>query len=159
MSSEESGKRFHIGATRPRPVGRQDGGHRGAQGGVTTRAFGTRRPPLVRITCTSCLPSSVAVVASLRGKHSIFGKTTRASINRTSHHSRKGQTDPKPLRSSSTAHQAQEHLSSGGCSSLVLFILSPRGNPPHHAGVGYYTTLVARTSINSCGPCSSSSTS
>ena len=31
---------------------------------------------------------------------------------------------------------------------LVLFILSPRGNPPHHTGEGYYTTMVARTSIN-----------
>ena len=31
---------------------------------------------------------------------------------------------------------------------LVLFILSPRGNPPSHTGVGYYTTTVARTSIN-----------
>ena len=31
---------------------------------------------------------------------------------------------------------------------LVLFILSPRGNPPHLTGVGYYTTTVAQTSIN-----------
>ena len=29
---------------------------------------------------------------------------------------------------------------------VVLFIISPRGNPPHHTGVGYYTTTVARTS-------------
>ena len=42
-SSEASGKGFQIGATRPRPAGRQDGGHRGAQDGVTTRAFGRRR--------------------------------------------------------------------------------------------------------------------
>ena len=48
-SSEASGKGFHIGATRPRPAGRQDGGHRGAQDGVTTRAFGRRGPTLVRI--------------------------------------------------------------------------------------------------------------
>ena len=36
------------------------------------------------------------------------------------------------FRSSSPAqvHRAQEHLSSGGCSSLVLFISSPRGKPP-----------------------------
>ena len=34
-SPEASGKGFHIGATRPRPVGRQGGGHRGAQDGVT----------------------------------------------------------------------------------------------------------------------------
>ena len=32
----------------------QDGGHHGARDGVTTRAFGRRRPPFVRITCTSC---------------------------------------------------------------------------------------------------------
>ena len=53
-SPEASGKGFHIGATRPRPTGRKDRGHRGAQDGVTTSAFGRRRPPLVRIACTSC---------------------------------------------------------------------------------------------------------
>ena len=42
-STEASSKGFHISATRPRPAGRQDGGHRGAQDGVTTRAFGRRR--------------------------------------------------------------------------------------------------------------------
>ena len=44
-----SGKGIHFGATRPRPAERQDGGHRGAQAGVTTRAFGRRGPTLVRI--------------------------------------------------------------------------------------------------------------
>ena len=43
-STEASGKGCHIGATRPRPEGWQDGGHRGAQDGVTTRAFCRRRP-------------------------------------------------------------------------------------------------------------------
>ena len=57
-SPEASGKGFHIGATRPRPVGRQDGGHRGTNNSVTTRAFGRRRPPFVRIACTSCPPSN-----------------------------------------------------------------------------------------------------
>ena len=38
-STEASGKGFHIGAMRPRPVGWQDRGHHGAQGSVTTRAF------------------------------------------------------------------------------------------------------------------------
>ena len=57
-SPEASGKGFRIGATRPRPAGRQDGGHRGAQDGVTTRAFGRRRPRFVRIACTSCPPSN-----------------------------------------------------------------------------------------------------
>ena len=28
--------------------------------------------------------------------------------------------------------------------------IAPRGNPPHHTGVGYYTTMVAWTSINLC---------
>ena len=45
--------------------GRQDGGHRGAQDGVIASAFGSRRPTLVRITCTSCLPSNLAIVGSL----------------------------------------------------------------------------------------------
>ena len=44
-----SSKGIHFGATRPRPVERQDGGHHGAQAGVTTRAFGRRGPTLVRI--------------------------------------------------------------------------------------------------------------
>ena len=44
-----SSKGIHFGATRPRPVQRQDGGHRGAQAGVTTRAFDRRGPTLVRI--------------------------------------------------------------------------------------------------------------
>ena len=34
-----SAKGFHIGATRPRPPGRQDGVHRRAQHGVMTRSF------------------------------------------------------------------------------------------------------------------------
>ena len=45
-STEASGKGFHIGAIIPRPVGRRDRGHRGAQDGVTTRAFCRRRPLL-----------------------------------------------------------------------------------------------------------------
>ena len=53
-STEASGKGFHIGATRPRPAEWQDGGHREAQDGVITSAFGSQRPPLVRIACTSC---------------------------------------------------------------------------------------------------------
>ena len=85
-STEASGNGFHIGATRARPAGRRDGGHRGAQDGVTTRAFGRRRPPLVRISCTSCPPSNWSLWIPSR---SIFVKRTKASINRTSHHSRR----------------------------------------------------------------------
>ena len=44
-----SSKGYHFGATRPRPAERQDGSHHGAQDGVTTRVFGSRRPTLVRI--------------------------------------------------------------------------------------------------------------
>ena len=44
-----SSKGYHFGATRPRPAERQDGGHRGAQDGVTTRTFDRRAPTLVRI--------------------------------------------------------------------------------------------------------------
>ena len=44
-----SSKGIHFGATRPRPAERQDGSHRGAQAGVTTRAFDRRGPTLVRI--------------------------------------------------------------------------------------------------------------
>ena len=45
-STEASCKGCYISATRPGPGGRQDGGHRGAQDGVTTRAFRRRRPLL-----------------------------------------------------------------------------------------------------------------
>ena len=48
-STEASGKGCHFGATRPRPGGLRDEGHHGAQHGVITRAFGRRRPTLVRI--------------------------------------------------------------------------------------------------------------
>ena len=44
-----SSKGTHFGATRPRPVQRQEGSHCGAQAGVTTRAFDRRGPTLVRI--------------------------------------------------------------------------------------------------------------
>ncbi len=44
-----SSKGIHFGATRPRPGGLQDGGHHGAQDGVTTRALCRRGPTLVRI--------------------------------------------------------------------------------------------------------------
>ena len=40
---EVSDKGFHIGATRSRPPGRQDAGHRGAHNSITTRAFSRRR--------------------------------------------------------------------------------------------------------------------
>ena len=83
QSTEASSKGFHISATRPRPSERQDGGHHGAQDGVITRTFGRRRPPFVRITCTSCPLSNWPLLAPSR---SMFGERTRAYISRTSHH-------------------------------------------------------------------------
>ena len=62
-SPEASRKGFHIGATRPGPAQRQDGGHHAAQDGVIASAFGSRRPPLVRIACTSCPPSKWPLLA------------------------------------------------------------------------------------------------
>ena len=44
-----SSKGTCFGATRPRPVERQDGGHRGAQSGVTVSVFGRLGPTLARI--------------------------------------------------------------------------------------------------------------
>ena len=43
-STEASGKDIHFGVTRPRPSQRQEGSHRGAQEGVTTKAFDRRGP-------------------------------------------------------------------------------------------------------------------
>ena len=62
-STKASGKGYHFSATRPRPAERQDGGHRGAQDGFITSAFGSRRPALVRIACTSCPPSKQPLLA------------------------------------------------------------------------------------------------
>ena len=42
-STEASRKGYHFGGMRPRPAERQDGGHRGAQDGVITRALRRRR--------------------------------------------------------------------------------------------------------------------
>ena len=112
---------------------RQDGGHHGAQDGVITRAFGRRRPPLVRIACTSC-PLSNCWIPS----RSIFGKRTRASINRASHHSRR-QPDPN------LAHQ---HSTTRTPLLVRLFFLCTVHHQPKresttpHTGLGYYTTTV-----------------
>ena len=69
-SPEASGKGCHIGATRPRPAGRQDGGHRGAQDGVITRALSQAKTAFVRIACTSYPLSNLpAVVGSLPAQY------------------------------------------------------------------------------------------
>ena len=82
--AKASGKVYHSGAMRPRPAEREDGGHHGAQDGIITSAFGSRRPPLVRITCNRCSPSKWPIVGALPAHY--FGERPRASINRASHH-------------------------------------------------------------------------
>ena len=64
-SPEESAKGFHSGATRSRPPGRQDGGHRQAHRSVTTRGFSQAKTTFVRIDCTTCPLSNPVVVGSL----------------------------------------------------------------------------------------------
>ena len=98
--TKASGKGYRFGATRPRPAGRRDGGHHGAQDGVTVRVFGSRTPTLVRI---SVLDVPLQNGRCWRPSRSIFGKRTRVSINRASHlmdrHRTKGRT-----RTSRTPH-------------------------------------------------------
>ena len=61
--AKASGKGYHSSATRPRPAERQDGGHHGAQDSIIASAFASRRPPLVRIACTSCPLSKWSLLA------------------------------------------------------------------------------------------------
>ena len=61
--------RYNYVSGNARDLGRQDKSHRGAQGGVTTRAFGRRTPPIVRIACTSCPPFKLAVVGCLPAEY------------------------------------------------------------------------------------------
>ena len=101
----------------------------------------------VMIACTSCplqigrcgIPSRL-----------IFGKRTRASINRTSHHHRKHLILDRShsILSLKQVHLAQEHLSSGGCSSLVNVHPQPerQSTTPHWSRVLHHN--VAQTSIN-----------
>ena len=95
--------------------------------------------------CTSCPLSNGPLLAPFR---SIFGERTRASINRTSHHRREGaDLEPDPHTPKFTKHKNTSTL--GGCSSPCNCSSSAReAIHHHHTGVGYYTTTVARTSIN-----------
>ena len=68
-STKALGKGCHFGAMRPRPGGLRDGGHHGAQDGVITRAFCRRRPPFVKIACTSCPLSNCPLLASLPARY------------------------------------------------------------------------------------------
>ena len=62
-STKALGKGCPFSATRPRPVERQDGVHRGAQDGVIASALGSRRPTLVRITFIGYSPSKWPLLA------------------------------------------------------------------------------------------------
>ena len=91
---------------------------------------------------------------------SIFGKRTRASINRTSHPHSKGLDDHlirervrererKVTEFLLAVHHLSQEQTLARLFFLVLFIIiSPRRQSTNHTGVGYYTTTVARTSIN-----------
>ena len=61
-SPEESSKGFHSGATRPRPPGRRSSRSPPLR---QLQSFLQAKTTFVRITCTSCLPSNLAVVGSL----------------------------------------------------------------------------------------------
>ena len=63
-STEASGKGYHFGATRPRPGGLQDEGHRGAHHQHLWQA----KTPFVRISCTSS-PFKLAIVGSLPAQY------------------------------------------------------------------------------------------
>ena len=158
--SKASSKGYHSGATRPRPAERQDGCHHGAQDSVITSAFGSRRPPLVRITCTRCSPSKWPIVGALPAHY--FGERPRASINRGSHH-RVGE-----IQKSGRALMEREREREREATELTLAVHRTSSRTPlarlffpctvhrqplrqsttPHTRVGYYTTTVARTSIN-----------
>ena len=83
-------QRLPFRCNETKPAGRPDGGHRGAQDGVITSAFGSRRPPLVRITCTRCSPSKWPIVGALPAQYLGRGPGP-LPINRTSHPQGKGE--------------------------------------------------------------------
>ena len=146
-----SRKGYHSRAMRPRLAERPDGGHRGAQDGVITSAFGSRRPPLFMITCTRCSPSKWPIVGALPAQ--LFGERSRASINRASHHRVR---DPDfgwtREREATKLTQAVHRTSSRTPLARLFFLCTVhqplRKSTTPHTGVGYYTTTVARTSIN-----------
>ena len=114
-------------------------------------AFGSRRPTLVRITCTRC---SLRNGRCWRPPRSIFGKRTRASINRTSHHRGedgliKYSLDREVTELIQAVHRASSRTPLARQFFLCIVHHQPlRQSTIPHTGVGYYTTTVARTSIN-----------
>ena len=101
----------------------------------------------VRISCTSCSPSNLAVVGSLPAQY--LGRGPRASINRASHRSR-GQLVSNSFQFIHTPAKHENSSPQEAVLPLVLFILSPRGNPPpphwsrvlhHNGGPNHYKPL------------------
>ena len=77
---------------------------------------------------------------------SYLGRGPRPLYIGPSHHHRKG-----------TRSEQVEHHTSSRTPHLLRLVhpctsssIAPRGNPPHHTGLEYYTTTMARTSINLC---------
>ena len=110
-STEASRKGCYIGATRPRPGGQPDRGHRGAHRSVTTRGFLQAKTAFVRIDYTTCPLSNPAVVESLPAH---IGRRTKALYIWLSHHHRGGSIPPQ------ATHQLKNASPPEACSSLVL---------------------------------------
>ena len=152
-STEASGKAYHSSATRPRPVERQDGGHRGAQDGVIASAFGSRRPTLVRITCTRCSPSKWPIVGALPAQYLGRGPGPLYIELATKVGGRGDGREPPSDREAIELTQKVRRTSSRTPLARLFTLCTVHHQPLRqsttpHTGVGYYTTTVARTSIN-----------
>ena len=151
-STEASGKVCHISATRPRPEGRQDRVHHGAQDGVTTRAFCRRRPPLsgwlvLVVPLQICSPLLAPFPLNIWGED-------HAYISRDSHHSRGAD--------QVLAHKSTEHKNtstSGGCSSPCTDLHQPKrqSTTTHWSRVLHHNG--GPNQYKSCVPCAVSSSS
>ena len=86
----------------------------------------------------------------------IFGKRTKATINRTSHHHRRGRREEgrreeerrENKENEHTPHQLKNTSPPEACSSTLLAHPQPFETIHQNAGVGYYTTRVDQTRIN-----------
>ena len=101
-----------------------------AQDGVISSAFGSRRPTLVRITCTGCpLQNGRCWLPS----RSILGKRTRAPINRDSYHSRERmEFSPRANKDGATPLQAHHHKNTPREAVLPLYYSSSAQEAIHH---------------------------
>ena len=127
----------------------------------TSRAAGQRSPwsprrrhhqslwqaktTFVRITCTSSLPSNFAVVGSLLAKY--LGRGPGPLYIGLATTIARGSDGERPEHTQ--VRQAQEHLNLRRLFFPLYYSSSTQEAIHHqHTGVGYYTTTVARTSIN-----------